>query len=149
MTVRPIQPFEHDEWLRMRIALWPDCPPEKHRQEMAEITRDTERGAVFVSVAPDGYLQGFLEASLRSDHVEGCRTKPVGYVEGWYVEPEFRRRGVGRALVAAAEDWARAKGCREMASDAEIENLASQVAHRRLGYAEVGRTVHFRKEIAK
>jgi aminoglycoside 6'-N-acetyltransferase I len=149
MTIRAIEASEDDDWLRMRVALWPDCPPEKHRQEMAEILRDTERGTVFVSVAPDGRLQGFVEASLRSDHVEGCQTRPVGYVEGWYVEPEFRHQGVGRALVAAAEDWARAKGCREMASDAEIENLASQAAHRRLGYAEVGRTVHFRKEIAK
>ena len=34
---------------------------------------------------------------------DGCTTHPVGYVEGWYVDPDVRRKGVGKALVAAAE----------------------------------------------
>jgi aminoglycoside 6'-N-acetyltransferase I len=146
VSIRLVESSEFEEWARMRAALWPDCSPEEHQQEMAAILQNS-REAVFVSVGPDGRLQGFLEASLRCDYVEGCTTKPVGYIEGWYVVPEFRRQGIGRALVAVAEEWARSRGCREMASDAEIGNLASQAAHERLGYLEAGRIVHFRKEL--
>jgi aminoglycoside 6'-N-acetyltransferase I len=91
-------------------------------------------------------LQGFVEVSIR-DYAEGCDTNWIGYVEGWFVDPDTRRLGVGRALIAAAEAWALAQGCREMASDTELANTLSQEAHGRLGYTEVGRSVHFRKPL--
>ena len=100
-----------------------------------------------VAETSDRLLIGFLEAGLRS-HADGCDTsRPVGYIEGWYVSEEFRHRGVGSKLLAAAEDWARAHGCREMASDALIENEGSQRAHEALGYVVVDRCVHYRKTI--
>ena len=142
VTVRLLEPSEWDEWARLRAALWPDFPVELLEQEMAEILQDPEREVVFVSAGPHGCLQGFLEVSLRP-YAPGCKSSPVGYLEGWYVAPNVRRQGVGRALVAAAEKWARSKGCREIASDADIENQLSQVAHGRLGYEEVERVVNF------
>jgi len=144
--VHLLKSCEQDEWARLRAALWPDCPAEQHRQEMAEILQNPEREVVFVSAGPDGRLQGFLEVSLRSS-AAGCQSSPVGYLEGWYVEADARKKGIGRALVAAAEEWARSKGCREMASDAESENQVSHNAHGRLGYEEVERLVHFRKAL--
>lgn len=47
----------------------------------------------------------------------------------------------------ASEDWARGLGCVEKASDALIDNQASQKAHQALGFAEVDRCVHFRKNL--
>jgi len=44
---------------------------------------------------------GFVEVSLRP-YAEGCDTRPVGYLEGGYVAPEWRGQGIGRALVEAA-----------------------------------------------
>jgi len=146
MNIRLIKPSERDEWARLRAALWPDYPDEQLEQEMTEILQNPEREPVFVSVGPDGRLQGFLEVSLRPS-AWGCESSPVGYLEGWYVEPDARRQGIGGALVAAAEEWARSKGCVEMASDAEIDNELSHTAHGRLGYEEVERLVHFRKAL--
>ena len=103
------------------------------------------RFATFVSES-NAEVTGFLEASLRQ-YAEGCDTSPVGCIEGWYVEPASRRRGIGRALVAAAEDWARSRGCTEMASQTLIENVDGQHAHERLGYSEVERQVCFRKTL--
>lgn len=37
-----------------------------------------------------------------------------GYVDDLYVKPEFRRRGVGRALLAALFAECRARGCKSM-----------------------------------
>jgi aminoglycoside 6'-N-acetyltransferase I len=92
-----------------------------------------QAAAAFVAVRPGGGLCGFVEASVRP-MADGCTTHPVGYVEGWYVDPDVRQKGVGRALVGAAEAWAVSRGCREMASDAHLDNAAGVVAHRALGF---------------
>ena len=72
---------------------------------------------------------------------------PSGYVEGWFVQEAFRNRGVGKGLMRAAEDWARALGSVEMASDALIDNQGSLSAHAALGFEVVDRCVHFRKSL--
>lgn len=78
-------------------------------------------------------------------YADGCDTSPVGYIEAWYVDPDSRLRGYGRALLAAAGEWSRARGYTEMASDAGLGNTGSHAAHNRLGYEEVDRVVQFRK----
>ncbi len=93
-------------------------------------------------------MVGFLEVSVRS-HADGCDpSTPVGYIEGWYVAPDCRRRKIGARLVAAAESWARDRGCLEMASDAWLDHLDSQRAHEALGFEVVDRCVHYRKALS-
>jgi aminoglycoside 6'-N-acetyltransferase I len=129
----------------MRRALWDDCPDDQLEREIDEILRGAEE-QVFFAERPEGGLCGFLEAAIRS-RADGCESTPVGYIEGWYVDPDARRQGVGRALVEAAEDWARSKGCRQMASDAELWNDLSHQAHGALGYRETARLVLFKKDL--
>jgi len=93
-----------------------------------------------------GALLGFVEVSVRP-YAEGCRTGRVGYLEGWFVEPGRRWRGVGRQLLAAAEEWARSQGCTELASDAEADDDASAAAHRAVGFADLGLVRCFRKDL--
>ena len=71
----------------------------------------------------------------------------LGYTEGWYVAEDYRHHGVGKKLLAKAEDWARSHRCLEMASDAIIDNELSQRAHEALGYEVVDRCVHYRKRL--
>ncbi|NTU65024.1 MAG: GNAT family N-acetyltransferase [Chloroflexi bacterium] len=130
----------------MRSALWPDCLLDDHHSEMQEQLDDPTRYAVFVVVRDDSRLGGFLEASLRQ-YADGCRTSPVGYIEGWYVDADLRQQGWGGELVKAAEQWAGAQGCAEMASDCELDNDVSFRAHRALGYEEVDRAIQFRKSL--
>lgn len=146
MRIRRIGKSDWDKWLRMRAALWPDCGPEQSAREMETILGDTESQVVFAAEDESGMLVGFVEGSIHP-HALGCETNPVGYVEGWWVDAAVRRRGVGRALLAACEAWAREKGCREMASDCFVENAVSFAAHRANGYAEAGRLIHFAKKI--
>jgi len=136
----------------MCAELWPDGPVEEHRREFEQKTRSGMSGtlpvAIFVATdAARGALVGFVEVGLRS-HAESCDTaQPAGYLEGWFVREAYRKQGVGAALMRAAEDWAREQGCREMASDALIDNVTSQRVHKALGYEEVERSVHFRKRL--
>jgi aminoglycoside 6'-N-acetyltransferase I len=103
--------------------------------------------ATFVAADSDGSLRGFIEASLRPC-AEGCTTNPVGYIEGVYVQPDFRRGGIARMLVAAVERWAAASGCVEFASDCHADNNASIHFHRSLGFDIAKQLVHFRRTIS-
>jgi aminoglycoside 6'-N-acetyltransferase I len=108
--------------------------------------RQREDAEVFVIERPNGLLAGFVEAGTRP-YADGCDTSPVGYIEAWFVDPDMRRRGYGSALLSAAEEWARSRGYREMASDALLDNDISYRAHLQSGYQEVDRVVQFRKSL--
>ena len=145
MHIRPVKPEDLDEWLRMRLLLWSDDAPQEHLKEMEDMLADSTC-AVLVAVCPDGGLCGFLEVSQRK-YADGCNTSPVGYIEGWYVDPDHRRNQVGAQLVQTAEAWARQSGLQEMASDCIIDNIISLKAHNALGYEEVERLIHFKKQL--
>ena len=147
IRVRKAKSSDHNEWLRMRKLLWPECPEDRHALEMDLIT--SSRGIVLVAEFSQADLVGFAEISIRSDHVEGTTNSPVPYLEGWYVDPDFRGKGIGKALLKAAEDFVIEKGFTELASDAEIGNDTSIEIHKRIGFTEVGRSVHFIKPLHK
>lgn len=140
---QPISDADRAEWLRMRCLLWPEGSREEHA---GELDGWLTGNATIVCERETGGLMGFVEVSIRN-YAEGCATDRVGYVEGWYVDEDRREQGVGRALIEAAETWARAQGCTEMASDTIITNEISRQAHERLGYVEQERAIHFRKEL--
>jgi aminoglycoside 6'-N-acetyltransferase I len=134
-------------WIARRARLWPETDIAAHyREASAQLRTETPFVALLALVLVD--VAGFAEVRLRHDPVNGCATSPVAFLEGIWVDAPFRRRGVARALVAAALAWAQAAGCSEFASDALLENLESHAWHRALGFAETERVVYFRKALA-
>lgn len=129
----------------MAEALLPSERPEEYEAELQRLQL-SEDAAVIVAERPDGSVCGYVEVGSRP-YADGCDTSPVGYIEAWYVDPDVRRNGYGRALIEAAESWARSRGYSEMASDALIDNAVSYAAHIRSGYSEVERIVQFRKQL--
>ncbi len=144
--VRRLLEKDISEWFRLRKLLWDESTNEEHKSEMRDIFEHIETQLVLVAETSGEKLVGFLEASIRP-FVEDCHSEDVGYLEGWFVEPEYRQNGIGGKLVRTAENWARSKGCAEMASDAEIGNELSLTAHQNLGYEETSRLVHLRKDL--
>jgi aminoglycoside 6'-N-acetyltransferase I len=145
IRARPATADDAQDWLRMRQALWPE-EDGGHADEIRQFFAGKLRMPVEVLLAvdDDGTVVGFAELSIRP-YAEDCVTDRVAYLEGWYVRPEFRRRGIGLALVAASEAWARSQGCTEFGSDALIDNEASAAAHRAAGFEETVQIRCFRK----
>jgi len=146
MSIRPLEPCDRSEWLRLRRALWPDCAEAMHACEMEEYTNNAATRAVFVFTREDGRLGGFAEVSIR-DRVDGSLSASVACLEGWFVESDLQGKGIGRKLVEASERWAAAHGMTEIASDAELSNTAGLKAHAALGFRETFRLVHFLKRL--
>jgi aminoglycoside 6'-N-acetyltransferase I len=149
--IRLIAPEDRAELLRMLTALRPTDP------ELSKWVDGIYAGtnmvkAVFVKERVDGQaggpalLGGFIEISERG-YAEGCETSPVAFIEGWYVDGDLRNQGVGRALVAAAEKWAKRRGYTEMGSDLVLGNDISLNAHLALGFKEVERLVALAKRL--
>lgn len=149
VRVRPVTKEDAPAWLRMRDALWPDYANTWHADEIQQFFAGKLKMPLAVLLAEDdaGKPLGFVELSIRN-YAEDCVTDRVAYLEGWYVIPGARRRGVGRALIAAAEEWGRQQGCTEFGSDAVIDNEISAAAHRALGFTETARIRCFRKPLA-
>lgn len=155
VIVRPAEVGDHEQLAAMFHSLWPTETTEEHSRELGPLIACRAPGILpsvvlvaetFVEGVP-GRLAGFVQAGLRS-HADGCDpSHPVGYLEGWFVGPAWRRKGVGARLVGAAEAWARAQGCVEMASDTWWDNEGSQRAHEALGFEVVDRCVNYRKRL--
>jgi len=143
VRIRRLEAGDTDEHARMRAALWPDQDVTELREEIAAMLADPDQ-PIFVAERETGGLCGMVEARIR-DYADAVDEQPCAYVEGWWVDVDVRRTGVGRALIAAVEDWARSRGFHELGSDALLDNTLSHTAHRALGFHERERMVTFRK----
>ena len=132
MIVRPATAADHPGWSAMRRRLWPDCEP-------AELER--EPPLIGLVAEADGRLVGFAEASVR-DYAEGAPAGPAAYLEGIWVEPAWRRRGVARALIAYTEAEARRRGRDRLRIQVRIPLIDNQLLFKSCGFVEVSRETH-------
>ncbi len=146
VKIRLIGPSDKESWLELRHALWHYHDKNELASDLDHMLANLEKEPVFVAENAEGHLVGMLEASIRSE-APGCETERIGYLEGWFVIPEWRKRGIGGQLARRAEEWAREQGCVEMASDTTSRFPLSPAAHKALGYEEVKNIICYRKDL--
>ncbi|MFF2483105.1 aminoglycoside 6'-N-acetyltransferase [Paenibacillus sp. NPDC058071] len=145
-NIIPVDDSVMGEFVAMALELWSDNDEKTFTAEMADTLADPEHHAAFL-YAVDGHYIAFVLLSIRSDYVEGSDSSPVGYVEGIYVKPPHRLKGISKELVRRGERWTKEKGCVQMGSDIEQGNDASYQFHLKAGFKEANRISCFIKTI--
>ncbi|MDJ0618822.1 MAG: GNAT family N-acetyltransferase [Calothrix sp. MO_192.B10] len=132
-------------WKQMRQTLYTGLESEFHEQEMQWIFNSVDK-ACFILLSDSDKVMGFLEVSLRN-LVDGCLGSPVGYIEGIYLQPQYRGLGYGWQIIDYAAEWFRTQGCQDMATDAELDNIDAQQFYQNIGFQETYRIVEFKKSL--
>jgi aminoglycoside 6'-N-acetyltransferase I len=130
-------------WAGMRAALWPGETPQQHAGEIDQFLKDGEAWG-FIAETLAGTAVGFAEIAIRK-YANGCDSSPVAFLEGIWVNEEFRRCGIGAQLVSHIEAFLAPRGFHELGSDTPLHNAESQSAHLGWGFSETERVVYFRK----
>lgn len=129
----------------LAMLLWPENEINDLERELNEYIT-LNKGAIFIYIH-ETLPVGFAQCNLRHDYVEGTDSNPVGYLEGIFVKREYRNRGIAKQLLEQCESWAKIQGCREFASDCELNNADSLKFHLQLGFEEANRIICFKKKI--
>lgn len=129
----------------LALMLWPDNNLAQLQAEFEGMLLDDQ--VLLLICQEQGQSLAFAHCSLRHDYVEGCDSSPVAYLEGIFVLPGHRGRGIGRQLLGACEAWAKAQGCSQFASDCELDNTNSLRFHLHQGFQEANRVICFVKDL--
>ena len=145
LSIRQAGEADIDLTTEFFMRLWPEHVYEELREEIAEAI---EKDGVAVYLAYyNRRPAGVAECSIRREYVEGTSGGPVGYLEGIYVLPDYRRKGIAGSLLRCCENWAKARGCTEFASDCAVDNIESYDFHLGVGFSEASRIICFTKEL--
>lgn len=146
MSIKTLSPEYLGQWVRLRQQLWPQHSAEQHLNDGLDILASAKHIS-FVLLNDQQYMIAFVDAAIRDDYVNGCQSSPVAYIEGIYVEPQWRLKKCAKKLIRAIEQWGKANDCREIASDAALENISSQKMHQKMGFKITEKVVFFQKNI--
>ena len=140
VTALWIQLTDHHAAIDPHFALRPGAEAEARRLLEAQL-RDPDT-AIFVAGDPER-PDAFAIACVRRAppiHPETCRAE----ITDLYVSPARRRRGCGRALVAAAIRWARERGAERVETHVSPRNPEAQAFWRSEGYGVHMHVLHRR-----
>jgi aminoglycoside 6'-N-acetyltransferase I len=139
-------PTDFEALLAMAQKLWKDIA-KGPLMDLLKQTANNRMYNILLAKAEDGSSVGFAIFSIRTDYVEGAAQSPTGYLEGIYVEVEYRKHGVAKALLQMGEQWLRENNCTQIGSDTWLSDTNSRNFHKKLGFWEEEELVHFLKNL--
>jgi aminoglycoside 6'-N-acetyltransferase I len=142
VLIREIKKSDRDIWLGMYRKLFPENSDDALLAEIDRIFKSGKRSAYVAQVGEISV--GFAEYALR-DYANGCHSQPVPFLEGIWIDADYRGQGIAKALVSYLEQLARMAGFKEFGSDVELSNYPSQLMHERLGFKQTEKVIFYRK----
>jgi ribosomal protein S18 acetylase RimI-like enzyme len=141
VTIRPARPGDREWILSLAPRLHDFGPPPWRPREVMDraVTASIDEGltapaadqTVLVAEGAEKEPLGFVHLHGATDFHTGERH---GHVSDIVVAPAAEGRGVGAALMAAAEDWARSRGFRLLSLHVFDANTRARALYERLGY---------------
>jgi ribosomal protein S18 acetylase RimI-like enzyme len=101
------------------------------REFMAE-RLEKDQSVIFAARSEEGALLGFTQLYRSFCSVE---MKPLVYLYDLFVDPDARRKGVARALMAAAREYAMTLGADRVTLETALDNIKAQALYEDLGYS--------------
>ena len=145
MKIVNIDLYNHfDELIELELKLWPDHLYDELYQDTKNLI---DNNNFYLGAIINNKLIGFIQLSIRYEYVNGSTTSPVGYIEGIFVEDEFRKQGIGTELVKMSFAFFRKRNLQEIISDVEIDNYLSQKFHEKVGFKETERVIYYRHKL--
>ena len=136
VDIRPLARDDFADALALARELYglPDADPAPHREPYQELVNDVD--ALSYLATADGRAAGLIVFRFR-------RRLNHATFEGWIsdlvVSEAFRRRGIGRALVASAiAEW-RLRGSHRIQLEVGADRIAARELYAGLGFVEQGR----------
>jgi len=145
MTVEPISTNNIRDLAQLMLELWPDSSFDEEL-ESCMIILNNDNDVSYLIKDKDTYI-AFIHLTVRFDYVEGANSSPVAYIEGLYVKENWRHLGIGKKMIDLGTEWGQQKGCKQLASDTELNNDTSIEFHKKLGFLETNRIVCFIKDL--
>lgn len=146
LKYKTFEKSDYDAVLDMGRKLWSDYGDAEFRDQFDQIC-SADNARIEVALDSTEKAIGFAMFTIRSDYVEGAEKTPTGYLEGIYVEPEFRKLGVAKRFVQIGEEWLKENGCTQIGSDTWLTARESRAFHKSIGFWEEDELVHFLKDI--
>lgn len=145
MKIEELDPGRVELLAELFVEMWPDT---SMQTEVPFCRQILEKPDTTAFIAFGDIPLGFIYLSTRNDFVEGATLNTaVGYVEGIYVRPQVRGKGVAELLMETGVAWARQMGFAQLASDTETDNQRSEAFHKRQGFREANRVICFIREV--
>lgn len=104
--------------------------PDKQRRGLAALLA-SPAGHIAIARGPDARAVGMATAQLVISTAEGA---PSAWVEDVVVRADWRGQGLGRALLDAVLDWARAQGAVRAQLLADLDNAPALAFYDRVGW---------------
>jgi GNAT superfamily N-acetyltransferase len=141
-TVRPPTAADSDKMAELASQLGYPCSGTQVRARLVEM-QDPNRYAVYVAELAGGQVAGWISVYIfRSVAMDRCAE-----INGLIVDQEIRSRGIGKALIDAAEKWARGLGCDAISVKCNIKRDRAHRFYERHGFQHVKTQKSFRKSL--
>ena len=139
-VVRPARMCDCSGMAELAGQLGYQCTSEQIAERLKDM-RDRSQYGVFVFELRKGQIAGWIGAYLFRSVETGCWAE----VNGLIVDQRMRCRGIGKALLDAAEMWARSLGCQRISVRSNITRDGAHRFYKANGYAHIKTQKEFHK----